>query len=93
MLIVPYYKKFIMKKFLLITLFASYAAILPAQTINLYPTNWWVGMKWNKVQVLVHADEAINTNTVSIKHPGITLQKVNRFKNPKYLAMVELKVC
>ena len=27
-----------------------------AQVINLYPTNWWVGMKWNKVQVLVHAD-------------------------------------
>lgn len=63
------------------------AFFVSAQTINLYPTNWWVGMKWNKVQVLVHADETINTSSVSVKHPGVSLQKINKFSNPKYLAL------
>ncbi|MFZ1529385.1 MAG: alpha-amylase family glycosyl hydrolase [Ferruginibacter sp.] len=76
-----------MKKFLLFSILASFVSILHAQTISLYPGNWWTGMKWNKVQVLVHADEAISSSSVSIKHPGITLQKVNKFQNPKYLAL------
>lgn len=58
-----------------------------AQVINLYPTNWWVGMKWNKVQVLVHADYSIANSKVTLHHPGVTLQKISKFENPKYLAL------
>ena len=58
-----------------------------AQVINLYPTNWWVGMKWNKVQVLVHADYSITNSKVTLHHPGVTLQKISKFENPKYLAL------
>ena len=46
-----------------------------AQVINLYPTNWWVGMKWNKVQVLVHADYSITNSKVTLHHPGVTLDR------------------
>jgi len=56
-------------------------------SIHLYPTNWWVGMKWNKIQVLVHADKDIADCKVSIKHAGISIQKINKFQNKRYLAL------
>lgn len=75
-------KKFISTLFVCFIFFSGFA-----QVINLYPTNWWVGMKWNKVQVLVHADYTINNAKVSIVHPGVTLKKISTFENPKYLAL------
>lgn len=58
-----------------------------AQVINLYPTNWWVGMKWNNVQVLVHADYNISNSKVAIVHPGVTIKKISKFENQKYIAI------
>lgn len=52
------------------------------------PSNWWVGMKWNKVQVLVHSnDPDFSKQAVVINYPGVTLEKVNVLDNPKYLAL------
>ena len=34
-----------------------------SQAVKLYPTNWWVGMKWNKLQLIVH-------------RPGVALEKI-----------------
>ena len=25
-----------------------------SQNVEVYPSNWWVGMKWNKVQLMMH---------------------------------------
>ncbi len=59
-----------------------------AQDLKVYPSNWWVGMKWNKVQLLMHSSDAsLNKEEISIKYPGITLNKVNVLDNPKYLAL------
>ena len=61
---------------------------LSAQEINLYPTNWFVGMKWNQVQILVHGNgEKFNAQQVSINYPGVKLVKINRFDNPHYCAL------
>ena len=57
-----------------------------------YPTNWWVGMKWNKVQVMVHADKIadkfpiikMGTNGVKLA-TGVSLIKINRVENPNYI--------
>ena len=40
----------------------SFLIILHAQTENIkcYPTNWWTGMKWNRLQVMVHGDKIAN---------------------------------
>ena len=39
---------------------------LSAQEINLYPTNWFVGMKWNQVQILVHGNgEKFNAGEIT----------------------------
>jgi len=78
-----------MKKFLFLYLLASsFANIIKAQNINVYPTNWWVGMKWRNVQLLVKADkEGLNKQQVSIKYPGVTITKVHQLDNSKYLAI------
>jgi glycosidase len=59
-----------------------------AQYADVYPTNWWVGMKNNKVQLLIKsADSSLYKSVVTIKYPGITLGKVSTFENGKYLAV------
>ncbi|MFV7889931.1 cyclomaltodextrinase N-terminal domain-containing protein, partial [Enterococcus faecium] len=59
-----------------------------AQNIKLYPTNWYTGMQWNKVQVIVHSDKPISKNaTIQLNYPGVTLQKTQRFENEKYRAL------
>jgi len=57
-----------------------------------YPTNWWTGMKWNKVQIMVHADKIadkfpmikMETNGVKLA-TGVSLIKINRVENPNYI--------
>jgi glycosidase len=59
-----------------------------SQKPTLYPTHWWTGMKHNAVQILVHSpDPQFNKSEVFIAYPGITLGKVHRLDNGKYLAL------
>ncbi|HEY1020273.1 MAG TPA: glycoside hydrolase family 13 protein [Sediminibacterium sp.] len=59
-----------------------------AQYAKLYPTNWYTGMKWNKVQVLVRGEyDGFSKEKVRINYPGVSLSKVNTFENGKYLAL------
>jgi glycosidase len=61
---------------------------IQAQHARLYPTNWFTGMKWNKVQVLVRGEyQGFNKETVSINYPGVQLVKVDKFDNDKYLSL------
>ena len=81
-------KKILIPYFLfLISYFAA------AQTeYKCYPTNWWTGMKWNKVQIMVHADKIadkfpiikMGTNGVKLA-TGVSLIKINRVENPNYI--------
>ena len=50
-----------------------------------YPTNWWVGMKFNKVQVMVHGNAIANAGNISITYPGVKLEKVNKVENTNYV--------
>ncbi len=68
--------------------FLLFVCIAKAQNINVYPTNWWTGMQWNKVQLLVHGTtNDFNKQEVSINYPGIIIQKINRLENGKYFAL------
>ena len=59
-----------------------------SQTTSFYPTNWWVGMKWNKVQILVYNNTTSLKNAkVQVNYPGVILSKINRLENEKYLAL------
>ena len=65
-----------------------FALKLQAQNTSFYPSNWWIGMKWNKVQILVYNNAGSLKNvTVQINYPGIILTKINRLENEKYLAL------
>lgn len=75
-----------MQRLLLLILILPLAAL--AQQPNLYPTNWWVGMKNNKVQILARSTDAtFNKNTVTVHYPGLTLDKVTPLENGKYMAI------
>lgn len=76
-----------LKKTNLICLFLLIASSALAQIPALEriePTNWWVGMKNNKLQLIVHGNQ-IATRNVTINYPGVNLLKVNKVENPNYL--------
>ena len=59
-----------------------------SQSAKVYPTNWWTGMKWNKVQLMLHADSGFifpDKYSLSINYPGIKINKINRVENKHYL--------
>lgn len=56
--------------------------------VDVYPPNWWTQMKWSHVQLLLRSDDpTFNQSQVQIKYPGVTVDKVNKFENGKYLAL------
>ena len=61
-----------------------------AQHIDVYPTHWWVHMKWNKVQLLVHETDpgyilAVEKLTVRSSSPDIKIKDIHKVKNKRYL--------
>lgn len=77
-------------------LFTFYLLLLASfsfsQTVNIYPTHWWAGMKWNKLQLMIHGDKIaeqfpmIKMSPAGIKlATGVKLLKINRVENPNYI--------
>ncbi len=54
------------------------------------PPNWWVGMKSQDLQLLVHGED-ISLADVSFDYPGVELEAVTKVENPNYL-FVDLKL-
>lgn len=71
--------------FILITIF--FCNTLFAQYAEVYPTNWWTGMKWNKVQLILRGNENLSSEKISISYPGVQLVKKHAFENNKYVAL------
>ncbi len=55
------------------------------QSYNCYPTNWWTGMKWNKVQIMIHGNDIGNGDAYTINYPGVKLEKINKVENKNYV--------
>src|SRR5579863_4858145 len=80
-----------MKKALLtLYLFRALGCLtLYAQQTDIYPTNWWTGMKMNHVQLLIRSEnKALSGQKIEINYPGIRLLNIHHFDNPKYTAIV-----
>lgn len=63
-----------------------------SENIKCYPTHWWVGMKWNKIQVMVHGDKIadhfpmIKKSAPGMKlATGVYLTQTDRVENPNYI--------
>ena len=77
-------KKFLSTVFTMLLLCAA----LSAQNVDIYPTHWWVGMKWNKLQLLMRStDDNFSKQTVTINYPGVAVTGTHKFENGKYLAV------
>ena len=69
-----------------------YSVVLTAQSVEVYPTHWWVGMKNSNLQIMVHAENIANKIPM-IKMPetgmkigeGITLVQIERVESPNYI--------
>jgi glycosidase len=62
-------------------------AIIPAfaQPLKCYPTNWFTGMKWNKVQVMLHGKDIGRAANFTLNYPGVKLDKINKVENANYI--------
>ncbi|CAN5723314.1 glycoside hydrolase family 13 protein [soil metagenome] len=73
-------------------LILSIAGFAQNTNYKCYPTHWWAGMKWNKLQIMVHGDK-IAENFPMIKMgpkgmslaKGVNLVKINLVENPNYV--------
>lgn len=73
-----------MKPFILI-FFLLVQTVLKAQTIDrIEPQNWWVGMKYNTITLLVYGNN-ISQLQPSISYKGVTITKTEKFENKNYL--------
>lgn len=56
--------------------------------IDVYPTNWWVGMKWNKVQLLIKGgSKDFAASKLNVNYAGVQITKVHQLDNPLYMAV------
>lgn len=81
--------KKILLSFLAVLFFVN---VFAQQQYTCYPTHWWTGMKWNKIQVMVHGNKVADNFPMIKMGPqgvklgtGIRLTKINRVENPNYI--------
>src|SRR5437762_7538881 len=56
-----------------------------SQKIEVYPSNWWVGMKWNKVQLMLYGKDIGHDKDITINYPGVIVKKISGVENSNYL--------
>ena len=74
-----------MKKLLIVLILVTgfSSTFLNAQ-IKAYPSHWWVGMKHNSLQVMLHSTVDLS-KSVKVKYPGVVVTKVHQPENKHYL--------
>jgi glycosidase len=79
-----------MKKVLLLVVIALQVATFGySHNVDVYPSSWWVGMRWNKVQLLLEANSnnGFDKQQISINYPGVKITKLHQLDNSKYIAV------
>ena len=70
--------------FYMLILVFGFAKADEVPIVSTYPTHWWVGMKNQKLQIMLRG-AGIQNSTISINYPGVKLEKVSKVSNPNYL--------
>lgn len=75
-----------------LALLFCFSATAQNENYQCYPTHWWTGMKWNKLQVMVHGKNVADNFPMIKMGPGgmklamgVRLTKINRVENPNYV--------
>ena len=77
-----------MKKLsLLLLATAAYCLqLVSAQSgLEIYPSNWWVGMKNKKLQLMIHQKNIGKASSVTVDYPGVYLIQSHPVESPNYL--------
>ena len=75
------------KKFVVIVSALLLSISMYAQSVEFYPSNWFVHMKNKKVQVLIRAtNQDFTKASLQVNYPGVKLQAVHHFSNGHYVA-------
>ncbi|PRC95188.1 glycoside hydrolase family 13 protein [Solimicrobium silvestre] len=78
-------KKIVFNFTMLITLVMSAGAFASTNNIErIEPGSWWVGMKSDRLQLMVHGDN-IAAYTVDVTYPGVRIDSVATVKNRNYV--------
>ncbi len=73
---------------IIVTIIGFLFLTIQANATEAYPSNWFVQMNWNKVQVLLRSTDAdFSSSSIAINYPGVTLNKVHHFENGHYIAV------
>ncbi len=56
-----------------------------SQNVEVYPSNWWVGMKMNKIQLMIYGKNISSQTLVLSPYTGVKILKINKVENPNYL--------
>jgi neopullulanase len=64
-----------------------FGSVAIAQYAEVYPSNWWVGMKMNKIQLMIYQEQNIFPDKLSVQSssPDLVVKKVNKVENEHYL--------
>ena len=63
-------------------IFSAFSQSINIQRVD--PSNWWVGMKNPKLQLLVYGKNIADCQ-VALNYPGVSLDMVHKVENPNYL--------
>lgn len=75
-------------KFLLsLALICLASSNVRTQTLEVYPSHWWVHMKWNTVQLLAYSKTSFSNPGFTVNYPGVILEKSEVLENPNYATL------
>jgi len=70
---------------ILYSLFLVPCSLFCQQNIEVYPSNWWVGMKNPKLQLMFHGENIGHFTNVKINYPGVKVDKISKVEGKNYL--------
>ncbi len=56
-----------------------------SQNVEVYPSNWWVGMKNPKLQLMLHGENVGMFTKVAINYAGVKVDKISKVEGKNYL--------
>jgi len=74
-----------MKKLFVICLIIFSESLSAQNKTAIYPSNWWVNMKWNKVQLMLQGKGIGSQKLTMQPYPGVKLIKTHNADHPDYI--------
>lgn len=78
---------FMRKSFAIVFCFAFVNFCFAQQSVEVYPSHWWVGMKNPKVQLLIHSKDVagVGFRKLFTNYPGIKIIGLKKLESQNYL--------